>query len=474
MYFLLPGRLLQNLWLLICSYFFYMCWQPVYGLLLLGVTAVSYTGGLFIGRARGRASSKAVLTISILLVLGTLFFFKYVNFTVDILSGVLRVLHIGFAPSHFNIVLPVGISFYTFQALGYLIDVYRGDIEAEKDPLKYALFISFFLQLLAGPIGRARNLLYEIPARHHFDFEKARDGVLLMLWGFFLKIVLADRLTIFVDTVYGDIETFPGWYLIIATILFGVQIYCDFAGYSTIALGAAGILGIDLTDNFQAPYLAATSQEFWSRWHISLTGWFRDYLYIPLGGNRKGKARKQLNRMIVFLVSGLWHGADLSFVIWGALNGLYQVLGDILKPLRDAFVSFFRIDRKAAGHRVLQSVITFCLVDISWIFFRADNMKAAISCIRSMLRASNPWVLSGGALFECGLDGHDFNVIILSLILLTAADFFKYRKIKLRDVLCSQAAWVRVLLIPLFICFILLTGVWGPGYNAANFIYFQF
>ena len=230
----------------------------------------------------------------------------------------------------------------------------------------------------------------------------------------------------------------------------------------------------NLMENFNAPYFAYSIRDFWSRWHISLTSWFRDYLYIPLGGNRKGKFRKQLNRVIVFLVSGLWHGADLSFIIWGALNGIYQVLGDLLKPIRDFLVRLLRTDRTKAGHRILQSVITFLLIDFSWIFFRADNINAALDCIRSMAKASNPWIFFDGSILGCGMDIHDFGVMAFSILLLAIADYLKYRNIVVRRVITDQAAWVRVVLIPVFIFFILLTGVWGPGYDASNFIYFQF
>lgn len=248
-----------------------------------------------------------------------------------------------------DILLPVGISFYTFQALGYTIDVYRGDTCAEKNFFQYALFVSFFPQLVAGPIERSSHLLQQLATPHKFNSEEAKSGLLLMLWGFFLKIVLADRIAIFVDWVYGDYHTFGGWYLIVATALFAIQIYCDFAGYSIIAMGAAQILGIRLMENFQSPYLAVSVADFWRRWHISLTSWFRDYLYIPLGGSRCSKWRKYMNKMIVFLVSGLWHGAKISFVVWGGLNGLYQIIGEILQPLRDKLVKLFLL--KPQFHR---------------------------------------------------------------------------------------------------------------------------
>lgn len=317
-YFLIPDKI-KSLWLLIASYYFYMCWNAKYALLLLFSTVITYASGLLIERFKRKyvRYKKYILIFSLAANLALLFYFKYINFAFDILRSVFEGMHIQLNVPKFDIVLPVGISFYIFQALGYTIDVYRDEIYAEKNFLKYALFVSFFPQLVAGPIERSKNLLCQLATPKKFKFEEAREGLLLMLWGFFLKIVLADRIAIFVDTVYGDYTTYAGYYLILATVLFAFQIYCDFAGYSTIAIGVAKILGITLMENFKSPYLSTSVAEFWRNWHISLTSWFKDYLYIPLGGSRKGKFRKYLNKMIVFLLSGLWHGASMSFVVWG-------------------------------------------------------------------------------------------------------------------------------------------------------------
>ena len=342
LYFVLPKRV-RNLWLLVASYVFYMGWNAKYVVLLFTSTLITYLSGLLLERVKDSdrpetkktALKKWVVAVSFLLNLGILFYFKYVNFFLDTLGAAASLVGLTLNVPKFDILLPVGISFFTFQALSYTVDVYRGEIGAEKNFLRYALFVSFFPQLVAGPIERSKNLLQQLDTPKSFDFDRAREGFVLMLWGYFLKIVLADRIAIFVDTVYGDIAAFPGWYLIAATVLFAVQIYCDFGGYSTIAMGAAKILGIELMENFDAPYLSTSVSQFWRRWHISLTSWFKDYLYIPLGGSRKGKLRKYINKMIVFLVSGLWHGADATFVIWGGLNGLYQVLGEALAPARD-------------------------------------------------------------------------------------------------------------------------------------------
>lgn len=358
-YFVIPDKI-KHIWLLIVSYYFYMCWNAKYALLILFSTIITYFSGLIIEKIKRQSwderkklkYKKIVVALSFVINLGILFYFKYINFTLDLISKVFKLINVSISMPAFDIILPVGISFYTFQALSYTMDVYRDDIYAEKNFLRYALFVSFFPQLVAGPIERSKNLLKQLAVPHRFDFELAREGLLLMLWGFFLKIVLSDRIAIFVDTVYGDYNTYAGWYLVIATILFAFQIYCDFSGYSIIAMGAAEILGINLMENFNAPYLSTSVSEFWRRWHISLTSWFKDYLYIPLGGSRKGKIRKYLNKMTVFLVSGLWHGASISFVVWGGLNGFYQVIGEVLQPMRDKLVQLLRLNRDSIGHKL--------------------------------------------------------------------------------------------------------------------------
>lgn len=329
-YYLIPQKA-RSYWLLLASYYFYMCWNAKYVVLLLFSTVVTYVSGILLercGRAEEeekkiRCRKKLYVAASFILNLSILFVFKYLNFGMESLQWIFGQMHIALNVPAVDLLLPVGISFYTFQALGYTMDVYRGEIYAEKNFFRYALFVSFFPQLVAGPIERSKNLLRQLDKPAKPSFDSFRDGILLMLWGYFMKVVLADRIAVFVDTVYGDFETYTGVYLIVATILFAVQIYCDFSGYSVIAMGAAEILGIRLMENFNAPYLSVSVAEFWRRWHISLSSWFRDYLYIPLGGNRKGKMRKYINLLITFGVSGLWHGADWSYVIWGLLNGVW-------------------------------------------------------------------------------------------------------------------------------------------------------
>lgn len=323
-YYMIPHRV-RYLWLLICSYYFYMCWNPVYVLLILFSTIITWVSGIlleFVKRRNMQEHKRRIyknmcVIFSFTLNLCVLGYFKYANFFIDTINYVFKQLHIVYHAPSVDILLPVGISFYTFQALSYTMDVYRNEIKAEKNILRYALFVSFFPQLVAGPIERSKSLLCQLNEKHKISFEKIRSGFMLMLWGYFLKMVIADRIAIVVDVIYGDYTEYNGWYLIVASILFAVQIYCDFAGYSTIALGAGEIMGFSLTDNFNAPYFSQSVAEFWRRWHISLSSWFRDYLYIPLGGNRKGKTRKYFNLMIVFLCSGLWHGAHWNYVAWG-------------------------------------------------------------------------------------------------------------------------------------------------------------
>lgn len=410
---------------------------------------------------------------SVIINLSILFYFKYINFAVEIITRVLAKTNVSVNIPVFDVILPVGISFYTFQALSYTIDVYRGDIYAEKNFLRYALFVSFFPQLVAGPIERSRNLLKQLAVPKKFSFENVREGLLLMLWGFFLKIVLADRIAIFVDTVYANYTTYSGMYVVVATVLFAVQIYCDFFGYSTIAMGTAKVLGVDLMENFDAPYMAASVAEFWRRWHISLTSWFKDYLYIPLGGSRRGKLRKYVNKMIVFCVSGLWHGASLSFVMWGGMNGAYQVVGEIMQPVRSKLVHLLRLNKESLGHRLLRTISTFILIDFSWIFFRANGFKESLRIIKSIF-VKNPWILFDGSLYSCGLDYKNFHLMLISILILVFADYCKTRGIRIRDVIIKQDYWFRWLFISISIVVILTFGIWGPNYNEANFIYFQF
>ena len=497
-YYIMPKKV-RYIWLLIASYYFYMQWNPLYITLLFSCTLLTYIGGRIIDRLNrlkienteagpelwGRVEWKSIcLGLCILLNLGILGFFKYFEFGIRILNWLFRHLNVSEISWNHSILLPVGISFYILQALGYLIDVYRGNMRAEKNFLKYALFVSFFPQLVAGPIERSKNLLVQLHDSHPLEYENIRKGSLLILYGLFLKMVIADRAAIIVDTVYENSAAYPGFYIVAATLFFAIQIYCDFHGYSTIARGSALLIGIKLMDNFDAPYYARSVKEFWRRWHISLSGWFRDYLYIPLGGNRKGTARKEANLLAVFAVSGLWHGASLSFVFWGLLNGIYQVFGDFFGWVKSKCLKvyeFLSLDENVDedynnrfSRRLFQTVATFFLVTFAWLFFRAGSISAVHTVLADMFGNFNWTILFDGSLYELGVARNYMNVLLASIAALFVVDYFKYKGNDVAEIFLKQGWWFRVLLIMLMIFTILLYGCYGEMYDTEQFIYFQF
>ncbi|MBW2967124.1 MBOAT family protein, partial [Candidatus Woesearchaeota archaeon] len=345
--------------LLISSYYFYMSWKAEYVILIMISTLVDYIAGLQIFRSQSVVRKRLFLVLSILTNIGLLFAFKYFNFFSDSVREILQVFTIQLNPLTLKVLLPVGISFYTFQTLSYTIDVYRGRIMPEKHLGIFAVYVSFFPQLVAGPIERAKNLLPQFYRKVDFDYVLVVAGLKLMLWGFFKKVVIADRLAIMVDYIYGDVTGFTGLSLIIATVFFAFQIYCDFSGYSDIAIGAAQVMGIRLMDNFKRTYLATSASDFWRRWHISLSSWFRDYIYIPLGGNRLSRFRGCLNILVVFLVSGLWHGANWTFVLWGLLHGIYLTASAITAEFRRKMVDMLRLAKVPTLHWFLRVAFTF-------------------------------------------------------------------------------------------------------------------
>lgn len=487
-HYILPKRV-RYLWLLAASYYFYMSWNPAYALLILTSTAVTYLSGLWIARCRERAvegaraplwlRSKTCVVVSLVINLGILFFFKYYTFAAESLVMLFNGVGVSWQPPRVDVLLPVGISFYTFQALSYTMDVYRGEVRAERNFFRYALFVSFFPQLVAGPIERSGNLLDQLKQPARFSPENFKSGALVMLWGYFQKMVIADRAAVLVNQVYGQYQAYAGYSLWVATVVFAVQIYCDFGGYSAIAIGAAKILGIDLMQNFRQPYLATSVGDFWRRWHISLSTWFRDYLYIPLGGNRKGVARRYLNLMITFLFSGLWHGASWNYVLWGGLNGLFQIVGDAKNRLVRRLEGKRRDKRPLVGrdcfsYRLLQRLLTFGLICLTWVFFRADSIADALNILTRMLTVHNPWIFLDESLYAMGLSRLELGVLLVGVAVLLAVDIAHEHGVSLRERLAVQnmafrwAAYVAAVLV------ILLFGIYGTGYDAAQFIYFQF
>lgn len=368
LYFLLPHKF-RWLHLLIASCVFYCAFIPVYILILILTIIIDYFAGIMIENAEGRRR-KAFLILSLIANIGVLAVFKYYDFFVDNMNMLLQGLHITAHQIPFlKIILPVGLSFHTFQAMSYTIEVYRGNLPAERHFGIYSLYVMFYPQLVAGPIERPQNLLHQFREKHYFESNRVMDGLRLMLWGFFKKVVIADRLALYVNHIYDSPTDFNAINLSLATVFFAIQIYCDFSGYSDIAIGAARVMGFELMTNFKRPYFSKNIQEFWGRWHISLSTWFRDYLYISLGGNRVSTFRRYMNVSIVFLVSGFWHGASWTFIAWGGLHTVYIVSYMLYKE-------FSRIKLpKNPVVSLVGMVVTFALVCFAWIFFRAENMQ---------------------------------------------------------------------------------------------------
>ena len=449
--------------LLAASYYFYMSWNAAYIALILLTTAVSYGAALWIERLPARRGRRAVLIGALAVCLGVLFFFKYFNFFAGSVVGLAGAFGLRLHPVTLRVLLPVGISFYTFQTLSYVIDVYRGRIRAERHFGVYATFVSFFPQLVAGPIERTENLLPQLKAERRFDYDQASYGLRLMAWGYFKKLAIADALAVYADKVYSAPGDYTGFALLLATGCFTVQIYCDFSGYSDIAIGAAKLLGIDLMTNFKSPYFSASIREFWSRWHISLSTWFRDYVYIPLGGSRVGKLRHAGNLLVTFLVSGLWHGANWTFVVWGGVHGLAQILENAV---------FGRREPPARGPlRLLRTGLVFCFCAFAWVFFRANSLADAGYVLTHLFEGIGQplrYLMDGAEAVDLTRLGAA--KLACCLPLLAAYDFFALRT----DVPAWVARRPLALRWAIHIAMALLLVVFTAAAGEMAFIYFQF
>ena len=467
LYFVLPKKLKWPM-LLIASYYFYAFYQAELLFLIVGTTFVSWISSIIIERTEKRGVKRLMLTLTLVVCLGVLFLYKYFNFLAGSVVSLVRLFGEQTPEIVLNLVLPVGISFYTFQTLSYVIDVYRGDIKTERNFFFYALFVSFFPQLVAGPIERPSNLIPQLKESHEWSGENAVKGAKHMLVGFFKKIVVADLISVYVNAVYNDVESATALGVIIATALFAVQIYCDFSGYTDIAIGCARIMGIRLMKNFDHPYTATSIKEFWGRWHISLSTWFRDYLYIPLGGNRCKKYRHLLNLMIVFTVSGLWHGAAWTYVIWGALHGIYQIVGNLTVKRRNSLIS--KIGLSPAHPAVIwgRRVITFLLVDFAWLFFRANSIGEAGILLKKLF--------TGGWSIGTTLDAMGLTPVMILLTVFTLATLIMIDKMLTHGdeedggyVLTKNGGFVLYLFVIMLAWLLLLSKD-----MASTFIYFQF
>ncbi|MBF0485115.1 MAG: MBOAT family protein [Candidatus Omnitrophica bacterium] len=478
LFFFLPFRF-RLIFLLAASYYFYMAWKPVYILIIIVSTLGTWASGLWMERFPARRSW--ALAFSFLVNLGMLFFFKYFNFLNHSLAGLAQALHGSWGIPDFSILLPIAISFHTFQALSYSIDLYRGEIKAEKNLLLFAVFTSFFPQLVAGPIERTKNLLHQFEEKQSFDAKRMASGLKLMAWGMFKKVVIADRFAVAVNSVYNHPADYQGPALMAATIFFAFQIYCDFSGYSDIAVGSAEVMGFRLMTNFKRPYLAQNIVEFWRRWHISLSTWFRDYVYISLGGNRVSRWRHFLNLFITFFISGIWHGANWTFALWGTLHGLFMVLFLATEDLRKKVSDSLRLSQYPRLSGIFSIVLTFAFVSFAWIFFRANTVHDAFYIVRNLFKgfdtvfsligqgnimAALNALRAGG--FGIGKSG--MAIVLSALFILYAVQYFQESGEGIRIRLEKLGPVVRWFLYYALVFSMLGLGVFGSN----KFIYFQF
>ena len=462
LYWILPHKWRWVL-ILASSYYFYMNWNAKYLLLIVFITGITYIGSLLVEKAKSRKEKSWCVGLVVFISLALLFVFKYFNFFGDLVVTMLSWASLPSPQITLSLLLPVGISFYTFQAIGYIIDVYRGDIEAEHHFGKYASFVSFFPQLVAGPIERTSNLLPQLRKEQFFSYEQASYGLKLMAWGYFKKIVVADTLGAYVDKIYGDLHFFSGSARFFVIFFFAIQIYCDFSGYSDIARGTSKLFGIELMENFKSPYFSTSIKEFWRRWHISLSTWFKDYVYIPLGGNRVSHLRNSLNLMITFLLSGLWHGASMTFVVWGGLHGVVQVSEKSFDKTK-----LMRWKKKLPF--AVQSIINFVIVSILWVFFRAQSIEDALYtllfCFNGYTSPMQWFVIAAGNLGIGWLEGIK---IVGMLILLGIFDYLSLEK----DVIAEVSKWKTGWRWLLYVSFIVMIFLLSPA-SSAEFIYFDF
>lgn len=431
-----------------------MVFVPVYILILGGTIVVDYFAGIWIEKTE--RNKKFGLIVSLIANIGALAVFKYYNFFIGNVNELLSSVGISNTLPLLSILLPVGLSFHTFQAMSYIIEVYRGNQKAERHFGIYALYVMFFPQLVAGPIERPQNMLHQFYEEHQFDYDRIVVGLKQMLWGFFKKIVIADRLAVYVNAVYNNHEQHSGLSIIIATIFFSFQIYCDFSGYSDIAIGSARVMGYKLMTNFNRPYFSSSIQEFWGRWHISLSTWFRDYLYIPLGGNRVSKYRWYLNLLMVFLISGLWHGANWTYIVWGGLHGFYLIVALLLADIKKKILPDWWLKR------VMSVVFTFVLVSLAWVFFRAATVSDAFSMIHAML------VLKPGGFFLGNPSAFVFS--IFGIFTLLCIEFKQELFPSSFSLFYNHSKLIRHASYAIMLLLVILFGVFDGG----QFIYFQF
>ena len=506
LYYTLPNKL-RNIFLLAASLYFYACWMPKYLILILGTVFITYIASILIDKYEKH--KKVFLIFGILINLAILIIFKYNDFFIHNINRVFNILHLNFTLNNkFNFMLPVGISFYTFQSIGYCIDVYRKDTKCEKNLIIYATFVTFFPQLVAGPIERSSNLIKQFHTKHKFEYAKGVEGLRYILSGMFRKVVVADMCAVIVNGVYNNLHGYTGSTLIVATLLFSIQIYCDFSGYSLIAIGSGKLLGFDLMENFKSPYLSTNIKEFWNRWHISLSSWFKDYIYIPLGGSRKGFRKKLINIFIIFFISGLWHGAAWTFVIWGIIHAMYRIIEEIIKKCQQKNPVNQKEKQKLLEDKNVQAYIelnhkelnkakkydkiiefekilgTFALASFAWIFFRANSFHDALYVIKNALKTISLSIVheNNNQIISTIIENNKVFVDFFNKILTLSILYLIYEDYKMKKENCNVSNVYQMLgkkryivyiiqAMLIIIMHIILTTNYG---QTGQFIYFQF
>ena len=458
--------------LLSASCFFYMFFKPIYIFILFFTIVIDYFAGIYLEITQELHKKKMLLLASLIANIGILMIFKYYNFIAINFNDLFIISNVNHKLPLLQILLPIGLSFHTFQAMSYTIEVYRGNQKAEKHFGIYSLYVMFYPQLVAGPIERPQNVLHQFHEVKKFDYQNMKEGLIQITWGLIKKVVIADRLSLFVNEAYGDIHSYTGIPLIIVIIFFSFQIFCDFSGYSDIALGSAKCMGYHLMTNFNKPYMAISLAEFWKRWHISLSTWFRDYLYIPLGGNRVSSLMNYRNLLIVFLLSGLWHGANWTFIIWGLFHGVYLIIESIVKKVTNN-----RSWKKGFLYKVVNRIYVFCLVSFAWIFFRAQNFSTAIYILKNTFKnvfSQIPPIIRNdnnirSKLLYLHQPSADFFIAIISIISLISIHYYMKDK-RFYQIVNVKNKFIRWSIYYLMIFIFILFGV----FNKSEFIYFQF
>ena len=462
----------SNLIILLSSYIFYGFWDWRFLILIFMSSLIDFIIGNRLKETFEINKRKFLLFISLSMNLGFLIYFKYVNFFIESFLNSFSLFGNNLEISTLKIILPVGISFYTFQTLSYTIDVYNKKIVPTNKWLPFFTFVSFFPQLVAGPIERASNLLPQFHRINKFDYQKIKSGLLLISFGLFKKMVIADRAALYVNEVYSSPDDYGGVALLISTIFFAIQIYCDFSGYTDIAIGTARAMGFNLLKNFKSPYFSKSLTEFWHRWHISLSSWFRDYLYIPLGGSRRGNLRTYFNIFVVFVISGLWHGAAWTFIIWGAIHGLILIIEKITSDYKKKYFRFLGFTKNTISNHIFFSFITFFIICISWVFFRASSLNEALEIIIKIFLDFDISDFLYIELYLIGFKTNEFIILILSVIILFTLEVI-HNKLSLFIRLNKQSYLFRWSIYFLILFSIIFLGVYGDD-KVMNFIYFQF